>query len=127
SGTVTIDGTHNNFRIKVDGAASYTTITLTQGAGRTLGSIAAELNANPGLAGATASLDSSGKLVITSNTTGTSSSIDLAEGTSNGALSRLGFTATANAGTAVNNGYGITASTNDKVYVSVNGGATQTF
>jgi flagellin len=79
------------------------------------------------MAGATASLDSGGKLVITSNTTGTSSSIDLAEGTSNGALATLGFTAVANSGAAANNGYGITASTNDKVYVSVNGGATQTF
>jgi hypothetical protein len=41
SGAVTIDATHNNFRIKVDGAGAYTTITLTQGAGRTLASIAA--------------------------------------------------------------------------------------
>jgi flagellin len=127
SGAVTIDGTHDNFRIKVDGAASYTTITLTQGAGRTLASIAAELNANPGLAGATASLDSSGKLVITSNTTGAASSIDLAEGTSNGALATLGFTAAVTSGAAANNGYAITGGSNDKVYVSVNGGATQTF
>ena len=120
-----VSGTNDNFRIKVDGAGSYSTITLAAGGARTVDSVAAELNADPGLAGATASVVG-GVLKITSNSTGGASSIEIAEGSSNGVLATLGGTAGTTAGVAATAGFVIGAGVDDKVYLSVDGGATQT-
>jgi flagellin len=123
SGTYTIvAGVNDQFDLTIDGGPTQT-ITLAAGANRTVASIAAELNANPLMAGATASVNGSGQLVITSNTTGTGSSIQIAAG-ANDVLATLGGTAGTTAGAAATNGYVITAGSNDKVYVKVNGGDT---
>lgn len=116
-------GTNDQFQIAIDGGGLQT-ITLMAGT-RTVAQIAAELNAHPLMAGATASVNGSGQLVITSNTTGASSSIQIAAG-GNNALPTLGGTAGTTSGTAQTNGYVITAGVNDKVYVKVDGGAVQT-
>lgn len=121
SGTYTIvAGANDQFDITIDGGSTET-ITLAAGVNRTVASIAAELNANPLMAGATASVSGSGELVITSATTGTSSSIQIAAGT-NDVLATLGGTAGTTAGVAATNGYVISAGVNDKVYVKVDGG-----
>ncbi len=131
SGTaaVTIDATHNEFKLTVDGG-TQTTIDLGISASpRSFASIASELNNNSvftGL-GATASVDSTGHLTISSNTTGTGSHIQIAAGAANDVIGTLGLSAATTNGAAAVNGFAITASTNDKLSISVDGGAAQVF
>lgn len=120
-----VAGTSSDFNIAIDGGAVHN-ITLSAGVARTAQSIATELNGNALFAGATASVDGTGHLVITSNTTGATSSIALTAGT-NDALGVLGLTATTSTGAAAAAGYGITLNTNDQISISVDGGTAQTF
>lgn len=120
-----VAGASDSFKIKVDGNAQVA-ITLSAGT-LTAAQIAADLNNGKlaagivGGSGATASVDSTNHLVITSNTTGVASTIALAAGT-NDALTVLGA-ATATAGAAaIANNLAIGGTTN-KLRVSVNGGA----
>jgi flagellin len=119
-----VAGTSSDFNIAIDGGAVHN-ITLSAGVARTAQSIATELNGNALFAGATASVDGTGHLIISSNTTGAGSSIALTAGTHD-ALGVLGLTATTSTGVAASAGYDITGA-NDAVSVSIDGGAAQTF
>ncbi|HEY7335819.1 MAG TPA: flagellin [Bryobacteraceae bacterium] len=123
TGSVTTDGTHNDFKITVDGGTQQDII-LAQGA-FTIAQIASQLNANPLFAGATASVDGTGHLVITSNTTTGSSTIALAAGT-NDVLGRLGLSVGTSTGAAATSGYNIGGG-NDVLSISVDGGTAQQF
>ena len=89
--------------------------------------IADQVNAQ--ITGAKASVNTAGNLVLTSNSTGASSSIAISAGTHD-ARATLGLTGgtggAATAGAAAAAGFVINGS-NDQVSVSVNGGAAQTF
>lgn len=84
------------FRMKVDGAASYTTITFTEG---TLDAVTAAGEINTAVSGQTTTVDGFGRLEIKSDTTGGSSSIEVAAGSSNDCIAIIGFTASTNTGT----------------------------
>ena len=121
-------GASDDFKITVDGGTQHN-VTLGGGVGRTIQSIANELNGNAFLAGATASVDGTGHLLITSNTTGGTSTIALANGTvsAGGGLALLGLTASTGTGAAASAGYGITLNTNDELSITVDGGTAQVF
>ena len=123
TGTVTITAaTNDDFNVAVDGGAAQD-IKLLAGAGQTLQGIANQINSQ--ITGGTASVDSGNHLVITSNSTGASSSIAITAGTHD-ATATLGLGGSPVAGTAAINGFVING-TNDQVSVSVNGGAAQVF
>jgi len=121
-----VAGASDDFKITVDGGTQHDIVLSDTGGARTAQSIADELNGNALFAGATASVDGTGHLVITSNSTGGSSTIALAAGT-NDALGVLGLTATTGTGAASAAGYNITTGSNDKISISVDGGAAQVF
>src|SRR5262249_21616678 len=113
--------------VKVDGGAAQN-IVLGNSATATATTI---LTAFAGLTGATASLDSSGHLTITSNTTGTSSSIQVLDNAGGGSdaalLTALGladFTAHSGAAAAGANDFSGAVGT-DAIAVRVDGGAIQ--
>lgn len=82
-----ISGSNNQFSVKVDGGGTQT-VTLTSGATRTAAQVAADIDA--GTTGITTSV-SSGKVVLTSQTAGTNSSIEIVT-TANSSYVTLGFT-----------------------------------
>jgi flagellin len=121
--TVTItSGTNSDFNVAVDGGLNQD-IQLLAGAGQTLQGIANQINSQ--ITGAAASIDSGGHLVITSNSTGASSTIAISAGTHD-ATATLGLGGSPVAGAAAVNGFVING-TNDQVSVSINGGANQVF
>jgi flagellin len=119
--------TNDDFNVSVDGGANQD-LKLLAGNGQTLQHIADQINSQ--ITGAIASVNSAGKLVITSNSTGASSSIAISAGT-NDARATLGLTGgtggVATAGVAQTNGFVIGSGSNDQVSISVNGGAAQVF
>jgi len=120
-----VAATNDDFNIAINGGATHDIFLASGGGAQNLSQIAAELNANPLLAGATASVDSTGHLLITSNTTGVGpgSRIVLTAGTHD-ALGSIGLTAGTYNGTASAAGFNITAA-NDQVNISVDGGTPQ--
>jgi flagellin len=117
-------GSNAAVTIAVDGGGNQA-ITLNAGTNRTANDIVAELNGK--ITGATAYVDQTGAIQIASNTTGTGSSVQFVA-VANSAYATLGGATTGTStGSAAGAPYDVTLNTNDKVYVSVNGGATQTF
>lgn len=88
-------GVNDSLKIAIDGGAPLT-FTLTAGAARTALQVASDINT--GL-GATIATVSSGKILLTSTTTGASSEINI-ETVANDAYTLLGFTVSDNTGTA---------------------------
>lgn len=130
TGTTTADativaGTNSDFNININGTGVQDIVLAGGGGAQTLAQIAAELNTNPLLAGVTASVNSTGHLVLTDNTAGAagSSSIVLSAGTHD-ALGSLGLVANTYDGTAAVAGFNITGA-NDQVDVAIDGGPTQ--
>ncbi len=78
AGTYAITGANDTLTVQVDGGGAQT-IALTHGGARTATQVAADINGQ--ITGATASVDGSGHVQITSSTTGTSSSIELSTAT----------------------------------------------
>lgn len=76
-------------------ASGNQNITLTPGAARTAHQVAADINSQ--ISGATARVDLDGHVIVDSNTTGTSSSV---QGVSSTSLTVLGFDTTLHSGTA---------------------------
>ncbi len=134
---VTLDGTHNNFNIAVDGGPSVNLV-LASASYTSAAALVTEINSQIAAGGASvagkvsASVDAtSHKLILTSTTTGAGAYVNVSEGASNGALAILGFTAgTANGNAAaVNSGLttiGLNASTTrtDGLAAAVNSGLT---
>ena len=124
--TVTITAaTNDDFNVNIDGGGAHD-IKLLAGT-QTLQNIADSIN-NQFVAnsyGATASVDSAGHLVITSNSTGAASTIAITAGTHD-ATATLGLGGAPVAGAAAVNGFVING-TNDQVSLSVDGGAAQVF
>ncbi len=138
--------TNNVLSVKVDGGTSQQ-VTLTAGAARTAAQIVTDINnsnGGAGLSGATASVVS-GKVTITSNTTGVASSIQFdVNGTStvnttigvnttavaginavDSSAATLGLTAGTTTGTASATQLTITTGSNDKLSITVDGGSAQ--
>jgi hypothetical protein len=120
TGTLVTAATNDDFTVSVNGGANQD-IKLFAGNGQTLQHIADQINSQ--LAGATASVDSSGHLVITNNTTGAASSVAISAGTHD-ATATLGLGGSPVAGAAAAGGFVINGA-NDQVSISVNGGAAQ--
>lgn len=122
-----VAGASDQFKIKVDGGAQVE-ITISAGAALTAAQIAADLNngklsaAIVGGSGATASVDATGHLVITSNTTGAASSVVLAAGT-NDALAVLGA-GTSVGGAAAQASQLVIGAASNKLRIAVDGGST---
>lgn len=124
-------GASDQLNINIDGVGAVE-VTLTAGVGRTNASIVAELNSNWlqntslwGGATATASVDSSGFIQITSDAKGAGTSVTVAAGT-NSALAALGMDAgtTATAGSAGTATFSVTAAgSNNKMSIAIDGGA----
>ncbi len=133
-------------RVQVDGG-SFQQVTLTAGAARTAAQIVTDINGangGTGLVGATASV-SGANVVLTSNSTGSTSSIQYDANANSTANVVLGFTAVAQTGTAAvassaaalgfvagtttgaasASQLAITTGSNDKLSITVDGGAAQ--
>jgi flagellin len=123
-----VGGASDQFKIKVDGnAAVQITISTLAGFSLTAAQVAADLNNGKldapvvGGSGATASVDGTGHLVITSNTTGAGSTIALSAGT-NDALAVLGAGTSTGGAAATPSNLAIGGASN-KLRISVDGGA----
>jgi len=125
TGSVTTTSLANDVKVSVDGGTAKD-IVLAIGT-QTLQQVADQFNAQFAINGqaATASVDSTGHLVITSNSTGVGSSIAITAGT-NDATALLGLGGSPTAGTAAATGFVINGS-NNQVSISVDGGPAQTF
>ena len=106
-----IAATNDDLSITVDGGSPQT-LTLTAGAAQTAQQIVDDINANT--TGLTASV-SSGKVLLTSNTTGASSSIQINTPGSHSANATIGFVAGTYSG----------AAGNTHLAVAIDGGSTQ--
>lgn len=123
-------GTNDALKVTVDGG-SLQTITLTQGNNQSLAAIATQINGQ--ITGATASVDSSGHLVITSSSSGAASSVLIGNGNADATLGLTNAqtgTGTAAAGGKYTGNVNVTsvlvnAGQNQQFSVSVNGGAAQ--
>lgn len=133
SGSQTVDGTNNGLSVTVDGTIADLTLAAgTYTPAQLAAEIQGRINADTGLAAAgisvAASLDSSGKLVITSNNYGTTSSVSVTGGTAAtafiGTAVSVAGTGTPT-GTATGFGQALTAATGDAkgMVVTVSGGA----
>lgn len=122
-------GASDQIKVNVDGVGAVQ-VTLSAGTNLTAAQVAADLNngklsaAVLGGSGATASVDSTGHLVITSNTTGASSSVAVTAGT-NSALGVIGAQTAVAGAAAVASNLAITGTTN-KLLISVDGGTAVT-
>ena len=120
-----VAGASDTLSIKVDSAGAFQQIVV--GAGTyTYAQLAAVLNQS--LTGATASVDSGGHLLITSNTTGAASNIitDTNAVGHNDINTLLGFTASNTYSGAAAGTYTITTGTNDTLSIAIDGSAAQT-
>jgi flagellin len=111
-----VAGASDTLSVTVDGGAAQSVVI---GPGTyTASELAAYLN-NGRITGAVADVDTAGKLRITSNSTGAASTVALA----GNALTVLGAQTATGGAVAVTNNFTITAASNDKLRIAVDGGA----